>query len=108
MRNKKYAVCEDCGQFKVYCAKGLCKTCYSRLLQRKDYKDPDKRKKINANNRYYANLHPEWFINHLRSDVCDFLDAHHNDLIDDEERLSTQYILDMSKGVKPNGGKLYR
>lgn len=96
--------CEKCGELKENCAKGLCKKCYERIYRQKHGGQTDAmREKAEYQRKYYKEHPKEVTLNILRATTCRILDAHHNDLIDDENRLSTQYIIDMCTDVKPNG-----
>lgn len=98
-------MCEKCGQDKPIRAKGLCKVCYEEIYT---YENRTLKQKNAAYQRQYRKEHPEQVsLNALRSTTCQILDKHHSDLEDDDQRLSTQYILDMSEGVKPNGGLIH-
>jgi len=104
---KRIILCSDCGEMKPNCAKGLCKLCYERVYRKKHTGRTDEMIKNAKYHRQYYKKHPELLnLISLRSSTCRILDAHHTDLIDDDQRFSTNYILDMCEGVKGNGGKL--
>lgn len=83
MKQKKF--CKICGA--LYYAKGLCMKCYHHQYYKKLYESyPGLRKK------QLGNLHACM--------LCNTLQQHHDNLKDDPEHLSTEFILKTIKNVK--------
>lgn len=77
--------CKDCGKFVVY-AKGLCSYCYEKERRKKYYtKHPEKLK--------------EKLEKFHKSKVCKILRKHAEDLKDDPEHLTTEFLQNMI-GIK--------
>ena len=90
-------ICKECGEDKKHCAKGMCRTCYDKIYNKKRHfsngnynrkknsKEIEKRKN-SAKTLTGIKRQP------LKKQTCELIKHHHNDLKDDPESLSTEFI----------------
>ena len=88
--------CKTCGEIKTYYAKGLCMLCYRREKTSNYYK------KMKQENPEKYNKHVKTSLAEFtKRKTCNIIKKHHEDMKDDPEALSTEFIQKII-GVKCN------
>jgi len=106
-------VCLECGVDEIW-AKGLCRSCYGREWYKnntekvrqtnKEWKQQNKEKHKEHSKRYYENNKEKvakYRKNHYKkrpksgSQICKIIKKHHDDMKDDPESMSTEFIQKM-------------
>jgi len=75
--------CNNCGEIKKHCAKGMCKQCYSRI-----HMQEIKQKMKTESPEIYQKIIEDGY----KGQTCNIIKKHHVDMKDDPESLSTEFI----------------
>jgi len=93
-------VCSNCGVDEKY-AKGLCQKCYNKKRMEDDperIKNMIKKSQQKYHQKKYdenPSMKKESLERFRRSQVCKIIKKHHNDMKDDPESLSTEFMQEM-------------